>query len=69
MPNPRSATHSREMTKFLFGEPCTLLVFIDDATSRLMQLRFVACESTDSYFSALQGYFERSRLPCRFLLG
>jgi hypothetical protein len=29
------------------GEPCTLLVFIDDATSRLMQLRFVRSESTD----------------------
>jgi hypothetical protein len=26
------------------GEPCTLLVFIDDATSRLMQLRFVPSE-------------------------
>ena len=34
------------------GEPCTLLVFIDDATSKLMQLRFVPSESTDSYFSA-----------------
>jgi hypothetical protein len=33
------------------GEPCTLLVFIDDATSRLMQLRFVLSESTDSYFA------------------
>ncbi len=29
-------------------QPCTLLVFIDDATSRLMQLRFVPSESTDS---------------------
>ncbi len=28
------------------GEPCTLLVFIDHATSRLMQLRFVPSEST-----------------------
>src|SRR6202051_3539737 len=26
------------------GEPCTLLVFIDDATSKLMQLRFVPSE-------------------------
>src|ERR1700685_271718 len=25
---------------------CTLLVFVDDATSRLMELRFVASEST-----------------------
>ena len=30
------------------GEPCTLLVFIDDATSKLMQLRFVPSESTDT---------------------
>jgi transposase len=27
------------------GEPCTLLVFIDDATSRLMQLQFVPSET------------------------
>jgi hypothetical protein len=40
------------------GAACTLLVLvlIDDATSRLMQLRFVPSESTDSYFEALQGY-------------
>ena len=38
------------------GEPCTLLVFIDDATSRLMQLRFVLSESTDSYLTAVHGY-------------
>jgi hypothetical protein len=38
------------------GERCTLLVFIDDATSKLMQLQFVPSESTDSYFEALQGY-------------
>src|SRR6202051_1975405 len=30
--------------------PCTLLVFIDDATSRLMELRFVRSESTFAYF-------------------
>jgi hypothetical protein len=27
------------------GETCTLLAFVDDATGRLMQLRFVASES------------------------
>ncbi len=36
------------------GQPCTLLVFIDDATSKLMQWRFVLNESTASYFEALQ---------------
>ena len=29
---------------------CTLLVFVDDATSRLMELRFVPSESTFAYF-------------------
>lgn len=36
------------------GPPCTLLVFIDDATSMLMELRFVPLESTFSYFDALE---------------
>lgn len=40
------------------GPPCTLLVFIDDATGRLMQLRFVESESTAAYFAALRGYLE-----------
>ncbi|SEQ84421.1 Winged helix-turn helix [Loktanella sp. DSM 29012] len=31
------------------ADPCTLLVFIDDATSMLMELRFVPSESTFSY--------------------
>jgi transposase len=48
------------------GEPCTLLVFIDDATSRLMQLRFVRSESTNSYFEALQGYLEAHGCPVAF---
>jgi hypothetical protein len=48
------------------GDACTLLVFIDDATSRLMQLRFVPSESTDSYFEALQGYLEAHGCPVAF---
>lgn len=32
------------------GPACSLLIFIDDATGRLMQLRFVPSESTSSYF-------------------
>jgi transposase len=48
------------------GEPCTLLVFIDDATSRLMQLRFVPSESTASYFDALQGYLQAHGCPVAF---
>jgi hypothetical protein len=34
------------------GPQCTLLVFIDDATGRLMHLRFVESESTFAYFHA-----------------
>ena len=48
------------------GEPCTLLVFIDDATSSLMQLRFVPSESTGSYFEALQGYLATHGCPLAF---
>ena len=48
------------------AEACTLLVFIDDATSRLMQLRFVPSESTSSYFEALQGYLVSHGCPVAF---
>ena len=48
------------------GDPCTLLVFIDDATSKLMQLRFVPSESTDSYFAALDGYLTTHGCPTAF---
>jgi hypothetical protein len=34
------------------GPPCTLLAFVDDATSRLMELRFVTSESAFDYFRA-----------------
>jgi hypothetical protein len=47
------------------GRQCSLLVFIDDATSRLMQLRFVRTESTFSYFAAVRNIWRRtaSRSP------
>lgn len=32
------------------GPPCSLLVFVDDATGRSMQLRFVRPESAFTYF-------------------
>ena len=48
------------------GEPCTLLVFIDDATSQLMQLRFVPSESTSSYFECLRGYLDAHGCPVAF---
>ena len=46
--------------------PCTLLVFIDDATSTLMELRFVKSESTFSYFEALEGYLHNHGRPVAF---
>lgn len=45
------------------ADPCTLLVFIDDATGRLMQLRFVPSESAFSYFEALEGYLAAHGRP------
>jgi hypothetical protein len=48
------------------GPMCTLLVFIDDATSRLMHLRFVETESTFAYFAATQGYLEAHGKPVAF---
>lgn len=38
------------------GPKCCLLVFIDDATSRLMHLRFESSETTVGYFSAIESY-------------
>ena len=48
------------------ASPCTLLVFIDDATSMLMELRFVPSESTFSYFGALESYLLKHGRPVAF---
>ncbi len=48
------------------GPSCTLLVFIDDATSRLMHLQFVQSESTFAYFNATQRYLEQHGKPVAF---
>ena len=45
---------------------CTLLVYVDDATSRLMHLHFTATESTFSYFEATRAYIERHGKPVAF---
>ena len=45
---------------------CTLLVFIDDATGRLMTLHFTATESTFSYFEALSKYLAAHGKPVAF---
>ncbi len=48
------------------SDRCTLLVFIDDATGTLMQLKFVKSESTFSYFAALDGYLADHGRPVAF---
>src|SRR5258705_8243504 len=45
---------------------CTLLVYVDDATSRLMTLHFTASESTFSYFEATRAYLDRYGKPVAF---
>ncbi|WP_176668924.1 ISNCY family transposase [Variovorax sp. SG517] len=45
---------------------CTLLVFVDDATSRLMQLHFVPTESAFAYFEATRSYLEEHGKPVAF---
>ncbi len=44
----------------------TLLVYVDDATSRLMALHFTATESTFSYFEATRGYLRQHGKPVAF---
>lgn len=48
------------------GPACTLLVYIDDATSRLMHLHFTYSESTFSYFEATRAYLDLHGKPQAF---
>jgi hypothetical protein len=48
------------------GPQCTLLVLVDDATSRLMHLQFVESESTFAYFHATRAYLEAWGKPVAF---
>src|SRR4051812_3884969 len=49
-----------------YADSCTLLVFVDDATSRLMALGFVPSESTFAYFEVLRRYLEAHGKPVAF---
>jgi transposase len=42
---------------------CTVLVYVDDATSRLMTVRFTGSESTFAYFEATREYLGRHGKP------
>lgn len=45
---------------------CSLLVYVDDATGRLMQLHFTPTESTMSYFEATHRYLSKHGKPHAF---
>ncbi|HTG14110.1 MAG TPA: ISNCY family transposase [Blastocatellia bacterium] len=45
---------------------CTLLVFVDDATSQLMHLQFVQAETTFNYFAGVRSYIEEFGKPLAF---
>jgi len=45
------------------GPQCTLLVYIDDATSELMHLKMVESENTFAYMDATREYIERHGKP------
>lgn len=45
---------------------CTLLVYVDDATGRVMELRFVRSESAFDYFEATESYLRRHGKPVAF---
>lgn len=45
------------------GEECTLLAFIDDATSRIMDGMFADYEGTFTFFAAMQKYLEKLGKP------
>ena len=44
-------------------KPCSLLAFIDDATSRIMHLKFVESETTIAYFDSIKEYIQKHGRP------
>lgn len=48
------------------GDRCTLLVYIDDATSKLKHARFVESETTLAYFIATRDYLKKHGKPIAF---
>lgn len=45
------------------GEPCTLLVFVDDASGAIVQARFAPAETTAAYMAALGDYLRQRGRP------
>lgn len=55
-----SAIGSRTLAN---GPACTLLVFIDDATGKLMQMRFVPSETTEAHVMVVEDHPRDSGRP------
>lgn len=64
---PTASRHARHWQKRSLAKDWvpvwTLLVYIDDATRRLLQLQFTYSERTFSYFEALRTYLGRLGRP------
>lgn len=45
------------------GPACTLIEFIDDATSTVLYMRFVPAETTEAYMAGLKTYLSRYGIP------
>jgi transposase len=48
------------------AKKCCLLVFIDDATSQLLHLRFEPTEATEGYFHSVEAYIRQHGKPVAF---
>lgn len=48
------------------ADKCTLLVMVDDATSRLMHMQFVCAETTFNYLEAVRSYISLHGKPLAF---
>ena len=48
------------------GPGCTLIVYIDDATSRLVACRFAAAETTEAYMEATRAHFVAHGRPVAY---
>jgi len=69
LPIPEIEEPAKAPTLIELAKPapdCTLLAFIDDATGRLGELRFVQRESFFSYAESSRAYFERCGKPVAF---
>jgi hypothetical protein len=50
------------------GPKCTLLLAIDDATSKIMAAKFVKSENTDDYFNFVKEYMREHGKPVSFYI-